>query len=161
MNIYDYAMQLEKDGERYYRELAGTIVNAGLRNIMTMLADAEVKHYELFARMKRDEAVEVPDSPLINDVKNIFVRMREEGEVITADGSEIDLYARAQGIEEQTRDFYREKAGALADGTQQRAFLKIADEEQRHYLILDNIIEFVARPFNWLENAEWYHLEEY
>ncbi len=20
---------------------------------------------------------------------------------------------------------------------------------------------FVARPFNWLENAEWYHLEEY
>lgn len=161
MNIYDYAMQLEKDGERYYRELAGTIVNAGLKNIMTMLADAEVKHYELFERMKRNEAVEVPDTPIINDVKNIFVRMREEGDVLTADGSEVDLYTRAQEIEEKTRDFYREKAGELDDASQRSAFLKIAEEEQRHYLILDNIIDFVARPFNWLENAEWYHLEEY
>lgn len=161
MDIYDYAMQLEKDGELYYRELSGRVVNAGLKNILTMLADAEVKHYELFGKMKRNEPVEVPDSPILDDVKNIFVKMRDEGEAITDNGSEVDLYARAQQIEEKTRDFYREKAGEVADPRQKQALLRIADEEQRHFLILENIIEFVSRPFTWLENAEWYHLEEY
>ena len=44
MNVYDYAMQLEKDGEDYYREAAGLSANTGLTRILTMLADAEVVH---------------------------------------------------------------------------------------------------------------------
>lgn len=35
------------------------------------------------------------------------------------------------------------------------------EEEKKHYFLLDNIIEFVSRPEQWLENAEFYHLEEY
>lgn len=161
MDIYEYAMQLEKDGEHYYRELAEKIVNPGLKNIMRMLADAEVNHYNIFRKMKNNEAVEVPETPILSEVKNIFVRMREEGDVITADGSEIDLYTRAQEIEVKTRDYYREQAGKVGDPHQKEIFLRVAEEENKHYFILENIIDFVARPFNWLENAEWYHLEEY
>ncbi|MEW6117731.1 MAG: ferritin family protein [Nitrospirota bacterium] len=161
MDIYEYAMQLEKDGEHYYRELAGKVVNPGLKNILTMLADAEVRHYNIFRKMRSDEPVEVPDVTILKDVKNIFVRMSEEGDVITADASEIDLYSRAQEIEVKTRDYYREQAGKVGEPHQKEIFLKVAEEENKHYFILENIIDFVARPFNWLENAEWYHLEEY
>ncbi len=161
MDIYEYAMQMERDGESYYRELSGKAASAGLKNILTMLADAEVKHYDIFRKMKEGEPAQVPDTPILEDVKNVFVKMKEEKDSVISDGSEIDLYKRAQGIEEMTRDFYLEKAEEMKGLPQREVFLKVADEEKRHYLILENIIDFVSRPFNWLENAEWYHLEEY
>ena len=42
-----------------------------------------------------------------------------------------------------------------------RIFQKLAEEEKKHYFLLENIIQFVSRPETWLENAEFYHLEEY
>ena len=52
MNIFDYAMQMEKDGEVYYREIAEKTSNKGVRNILKMLADAELMHYEIFEKMR-------------------------------------------------------------------------------------------------------------
>ena len=75
--------------------------------------------------------------------------------------SEIDLYRKAQDIEQKTMDFYREKADKAVDAYEKAVLLKLADEEKRHYFILENIVEFVSRPEQWLENPEWYHIEEY
>ena len=86
--------------------------------------------------------------------------MREGQEPLEVNGSQIVLYRKAQDIEKKTRDFYREKS-AEVDEAQRTMFLKIADEEQKHYDILENIIDVVTRPETWLENPEWYHLEEY
>lgn len=159
MDIYEYAMQLEKDGENFYREVALRTANKGLKTILTMLADAEVKHYKLFQNMKNNDKVQMPDTPILNDVRNIFIEMREKKQ-FEADVSEVELYRKAQGIEEQTRDFYLAKAGEAAPD-QKEIFLKIAGEEKRHYLILENIIRFVSQPDIWLEDPEWYHLEDY
>ena len=74
---------------------------------------------------------------------------------------QIDAYKKARDIEKKSRDFYLEKAGELSDPTQKELCLKIAEEEQKHYLILDNIIEFISHPDTWLENAEWRHIDEY
>ncbi len=159
MDIYEYAMQMEKDGENFYREVASKTNNSGLKTILTMLADAEVRHYSLFKNMKNNDKVGMPDSPILNDVKNIFIDMREKKQ-FEADISQIELYKKAQGIEKQTRDFYLDKADKVAP-EQKEIFLKIADEEKRHYLVLENIIKFVSKPDIWLENPEWYHLEDY
>ena len=40
-------------------------------------------------------------------------------------------------------------------------FNKIADEEKRHQTVIENVIRFLDRPRQWLENAEWHHLEDY
>ncbi len=161
MNIYDYAMQMEKDGEDYYRDLARKINNAGIKKILVMLADAEVKHYVILQKMKNDEKVQALDSGILLNAKNIFVKMKEEDDTIGINISQIELYKKAQEIEEKSRKFYLEKAGEAVNPAQKEIFSKIADEEKKHYFILENVIEFVSRPQNWLENAEWYHLEEY
>jgi rubrerythrin len=44
MNIYEYAMKMEKDSENYYSGLANKTDDAGLKNILKMLANDEVKH---------------------------------------------------------------------------------------------------------------------
>jgi rubrerythrin len=161
MEVYDYAMQMEKDGESYYRDGAARSGNKGLQHILTMLADAEVKHYNIFKQMKENQPVHLGDATVLQDVKNIFVRMREEGNPQGVTVSEIDLYKGAQEIEKKTEDFYLEKAAQVGDAVQQEIFLQVAKEENKHYFILEQIIEFVSRPDHWLENAEFYHLEDY
>jgi rubrerythrin len=72
-------------------------------------------------------------------------------------------YRKACAIEEMSQKFYLEKADLVEDGYERQIFLRLAKEEERHLRIMENIVEFVSRPEpgNWLENAEWHHLEEY
>ena len=160
MDIYEYAMQMEKDGESYYRELAAQAQSDGIRNILTLLANAEVKHYRIFERMKQHESTQPIDLAYLVNIKNVFAEMRDNKAPMTENGSQIELYRKAQELEKKTRDFYREKAGKVEE-SQKAIFLKIADEEQKHFNILETIIDMVSRPQTWLENPEWYHLEDY
>lgn len=159
MDIYDYAMKMEKDGEGYYHELQGRTTNRGLKTILGMLIDAEVRHYRLFQNMKLHQKVSVPDDPLLAEVKNIFQRMKEQKD-LDVDVSQKDLYRKAQDIEVASRAFYLEQAGKVQDPSQKEAFEKIAAEEQRHYIVIENILNFISKPETWLENAEWYEMEE-
>ncbi len=160
MDIFAYAMQMEKDGEAYYRELSAKTENKGIKNIMTRLADAEVIHYNIFQAMKRNERTPETDSKSLEGIKNIFARLKEDGPS-GVDSTQAALYTKAQDLEKKTCDFYVEKAEESKDDIQKTIFKKVANEERKHYLILENIIDFVNRPDTWLENPEWYHLEEY
>jgi len=159
MNIFEYAMQMEKDGEEYYRQMAGKTANKGLQAILTMLADEEVKHYKTIEKMQTQEP-HIEDATILSDVRNIFVQIKESGESFDFDIQQTELYRKARDIEKNSRDFYTEKANEVTEEYQRELFLKLADEERKHYVLLDNIIEFVSKPEYWLENAEFFHLEE-
>ncbi|MBN2289397.1 MAG: rubrerythrin, partial [Candidatus Glassbacteria bacterium] len=64
-------------------------------------------------------------------------------------------------LEKKSEDFYQEKSSEVDDPAHKEVLLKLADEERKHYWILENIIEFVSRPDAWLENAEFHKLERY
>jgi len=160
MGIFEFAMKMEKDGENYYRELATKTVNRGLGNIFIMLANAEVIHYNVFKKMKEHEKIEAAPAAILSGVKNVFEKMKEENDT-NVNMAETEWYKKAQEIEKASRDFYLKEAGEVERADQKETFLRIAEEEKRHYLILEKIIDFVSRPQTWLEDAEWYHLEEY
>ena len=160
MNIFEYAMQMEKDGEDYYRRLARQTANKGLKTILAMLADEETKHYNAVERMQTAEA-HMAETTILTDAKNIFAQIKESSESFDFDIKQTELYRKAQDIEERSQDFYLEKANEVKEEYQKGLFLKLAEEEKKHYFLLDNIIEFVSRPEHWLENAEFYHLEKY
>jgi rubrerythrin len=160
MDIFDFAMKMEKDGEHYYRELDRSTRNAGLKSILEMLIEAEVRHYRLFENMKAHKAVEVGDAPILKDVRNIFEQMKQRKD-FEVDVSQKDLYLKAQEVEAKSRAFYLEQAEKMQDAAQKTAFEKIAAEEQRHYVVIENVLSFISRPETWLEDAEWYHLEDY
>lgn len=48
MEALELAMQMEKEGEQFYRELAEQEKNIGFREIFSKLAEDEQKHYHLF-----------------------------------------------------------------------------------------------------------------
>ncbi len=160
MNIYEYAMQMEKDGENYYRQLAEQTTNKGLKTILEMLADEEVIHYNVIENLKASQPT-LAETTLLTDAKNLFAQMRDSNENIDSDLGQIELYKKAQDIEKKSQDFYQKKADEVKKEYQKGILLRLANEEKKHYFLLENIIEFVSRPEQWLEDAEFNHLEEY
>jgi rubrerythrin len=160
MDIFAYALQMEKDGESFYREIASKTNNKGLQTILTMLADEEVKHYRAIENMRQDK-YQMTETTVLDNARNIFVEMKDAEEEFEPEQEQTKSYEKAQEIEKKSQQFYQEKAGQTDKGDQKKLFERLAEEEQKHYLLLENIIEFVSRPKLWLENAEWYHLEEY
>jgi len=161
MTIYEFGMQMEKDGEMYYRELAQKTEDIGLQHILTLLAEDEVKHYAILESFKNEDKREFIETKILADARNVFQRLKEEAEEWHPREDQLDLYKKAQGLEQQSSDFYLSKANEVAEVYQREIFLKLAEEEKKHYFLLENMIEFISRPKTWIENAEFHHLDEY
>ncbi len=164
MNIYEFAMQMEKDGEKFYLLLASNCQVEGIATIFTMLANEEVKHYNTIAQLQNHSGnFSLVKTTVLENVKNIFIRMKEEKADVRFDSSELESYRKAMAIEEMSWKFYLDKAADAGEEAVKQIFLRLAGEEEKHLRIMENVVEFVARPEpgNWLENAEWHHLDEY
>ena len=160
MDIYEFAMKMEQDGEQYYLDLAQNAVNTGFKNIFTMLAKAERVHYDLFRKMRDNEKTAVPASKLLSEVRNIFEGMKDEKKEADVPASQIELYGKARDIEKKSMDFYLAQAEGAGDPYHKDIFSRIAGEEKRHLFIMEEIINFISQPGSWLENPEWYKIEE-
>lgn len=161
MDLFEFAMQKEKLSEDYYRQLAAQTDNAGLKSIFNMLADEEAHHFSVVEQMRNSVPGEFSGTDVLSEAQQVFARMREGTGKFDFDAGQIEIYRKARDIEGQSRKFYLEKADEVQDPSQKGIFKKLAEEEKKHYFLLDNIIDFVARPETWLENAEFYHLDEY
>jgi len=162
MNIYKYAMKMEKDSENYYSELANKTGDVGLQNILKMLANDEVKHYNIIEQMmKTDVSAELAETGILKKVKNIFIKIKGKNIVFDFDLLQVDFYRKAQEIEEKSYKFYIEMSDKAEIESQRKIFLKLAEEEKKHMFLLENLVEFVSRPETWIENAEFNHLDDY
>ena len=160
MDIYKYAMQMELDGKSFYLDLAKKTDNAGIKNILTMVAESEDKHYNVILSMQRNDKTQYSaDTEVLTNVKNIFMKMKEEKE-IDVDTSQVDVYKKALEVETNSENFYLERADEEKDPHKKEIFLTLASEEKNHCVLLENLVNLVSQPDNWLENSEWYHVDE-
>lgn len=155
MNVYEYAMNVEKEGEKFYRELAEKSPNDGLKRIFTMLADEEVKHYNVFKNMLKKDTLDINKLNLITDTKTIFETLNAEKDNVNFDADQIKYYEEAIAKEDDSYNFYIQKANELEDEKEKAIFIQIAKEETKHKVILENIVSFVQEPTNWVASAEF------
>lgn len=161
MDIFRFAMEKEKYAEDYYRDLAERTSSTGLKKILTMLADEEAKHYQVVQEMKSKTPAQVTDTPVLANAAKVFEKMRDAVERFDFDLSEADLYRKACDIEKESQRYYREKAEEVIDPDQKDIFLQLAEEENKHLLLVERIGDFVSKPETFLENAEMYHFDDY
>lgn len=155
MNVYEYAMKVEKEGEAYYREMSAKSPNAGLKKIFSMLADEEVKHYNVFKSMLKKSDLDLENLNLLTDTKTIFQTLQEEKDNVKFDADQINYYKDAITREENSHNFYVEKAKDLEDETEKKIFIQIAEEEVKHKEVLEEIVSFLEEPENWVASAEF------
>lgn len=155
MNVYEYAMKVEKEGEAYYRKMASVATNSGLKKIFTMLADEEVKHYKVFKDMMKKEVIDLDTLDLITDTETIFKTLEKQKNSVDFNTSQIQFYKDAIAREGDAHDFYAQKAEEIENHTEKTIFLQIAEEENKHKIILEEIVHFLEEPTEWVASAEF------
>lgn len=154
MDVLDVALQTEKEGEAYYRQLAYRTSNTGLRTILNMLADEEVKHQRVL-----EQGGAAGPSAILTRAKNIFAEMEADQAILSDESSQVDLYRDALVLEERSRDFYAQTATEQADQNRAGLFEMLAREEAKHAMLIRGIVDFVSHPKIWLEDATFNHLD--
>lgn len=158
MDILEFALEKERLSREYYQRLADEAENPGLRNILQMLADEESKHCQVIESMKQHIEGHMTETDVLEEAKDIFNGIKESVEKFDFSVSEVELYRQARSKEQRSMEFYMQKAGEVEDETQKDIFLKLADQEHKHLIVIDNICEFVEKPECYLENAEFVHM---
>jgi len=160
VDIYKFAMQMELDGRHFYLDLAKKTKNAGIKSVLTMMAESEAKHYNVILDMQKNDKTEYSkDVEVLTKIKNIFAKMKEEKE-IDVDVSQVEFYKKASEIEADSEKFYLERADEEKDPHRKEIFLTLANEEKGHCILLENLVNLVSQPDSWIENSEWYDIDE-
>jgi rubrerythrin len=68
LEIIDIAIQLEKNGEKVYRQAAGQVTDTELKKMLIWFADEEIRHADFFSSLKK--GVEEDASKHINEEMN-------------------------------------------------------------------------------------------
>lgn len=161
-NIFDYAIGIEKEGYRFYKELAEKTEHKGLKAIFTMLMNDEKDHEKLFTDLKADEKFTHEETNILKEAHSVFKESAESGTFMEGiNKSSIEAYKHALDIEKKVAHYFKTKADETLDPQQKKILLRLAAEEEKHVFLIENILEFVSRPETWIENAEFNHLMDY
>ena len=161
LDVFEYALKMEADGEKLYRTLAARTADAGVKGIFNDLAGDEAKHAQVIRELAKGAVPEMAQTKILESAKNVFSGMDAKQAFQAAGDDQIALYRQALDVETKSRDFYKSQAGRAGEKGIRAIFERLADEESRHMSLVENMLEFISRPQTWLENAEFNHLEEY
>ena len=161
MNVFDFAMQMEADGKAHYEKLAAETPIVGLRNIFFMMAADEQKHYVTIQSMKAGGYGAMTGSNVLDEAKNVFQGLMNEKILIGGLGKDLDGYRYAMKVEADSVKLYEDMAKKENSAEVVQILLKIANEEKRHYNIMENLYDFVLAPQNFLAWGEFSNLKEF
>ena len=160
MDIFEFAIQMERDGQQYYHELASKTTHTGMKDILNVLAADELGHQHVIEQIRAGSDI-VAETEVLAKAKNVFQQMKDFGGKIDLSGDEESLYRRAIELEQRSVSFYLDRADQVETPEQKALFRKLAEEEKKHWYLLDCLLNFLASPETWLEDAEFGRLDEY
>ncbi len=163
MSIFEHAMKMEEDGRAYYLAHAEKTTVPALKKILLELAEDELKHYNLFKALRDSQSAsyeEAGATTIFATTKNVFEVLKSEQAGKSLPSDPISVWEHARQVEKDAEEFYRGKASEADDDNQKNIWSRIADEEHRHYQALDNVVRFLNKPTQWLEDAEWSNLAD-
>ena len=136
--IYDLAIRIEKNGERFYRKAMERFSNEGLRSMLVRLADDEVRHEEFFARKKsglrekpEDPEIEAAASGILQGILGDQTFSLKEANPADLK-SEKDLLNLAVEFEKDTILFYEMLTPLVTRKQTLKGLEEIIQEEKRH-----------------------------
>ncbi|KYZ75343.1 rubrerythrin [Anaerosporomusa subterranea] len=165
MNIFDYALKMELDGEAFYRNLAATVNDADLKTVLEALADDEQRHYKIIQLAQRQTFQYIESDPSLRKLENVFANQEFVGDkqafIAKLKDEQIDVYRAALVKEQESVELYKK----LKESSQQQAEIviceKLLHEEKKHAEVIGNIIEMLNHVNDWVEAAEFNHQDAY
>lgn len=158
-NAIKEAIQLEINGKNFFTQAAESTHNELGKKMFQGLADAEVKHLEVFSQLftsilkekdwkKYIRGEELKGkSPLIEELTS---RMKKaEGK------SDIEALSIGMELEEKAIKHFQKSAEEVDDPQAKEIFLNICEEEKFHYDLLQSQRDSLTHSGFWLDSAEF------
>lgn len=159
MNSIELAIQMELDGKRFYLQQAERTEDSGLKSIFHTLAEEESIHARILKSKEETLPYELVDT--YSEIKNIFMEIGEHKSLIKQLPDALDVYNLALANEQKSLDLYREMLGEAKDEKEKKIFEFLIEQESDHYKVLEQLVEMVNRPNEWVESAEFGLRKEY
>lgn len=163
MEIYSFAKAIEKKGAEYYRKLANETELDEIKGVFEHLAVEEDNHYKMLETMELGSTSVITDmtDSAIEKAKNVFAALARGIKMPATLRNSTEAYKKGLELENESIAYYRKARETAPDASQKKIIDMILEQERSHARIMESMIEFVNRPSQWLENAEWYHLDAY
>lgn len=144
--IFDLAVKIEENGERFYRKALADVSDTRLRDLFGWLADEEIRHREWFISNRdrlhsgQDIFLEEAQSAVLTEIVGDQTFSLEEAELPKLHRTE-DLIDLAREFEKDTIIFFEMIRSVLSDPETLKRLEEIIEEEKRHIELLDEYEE--------------------
>ncbi|UWG96598.1 ferritin family protein [Dehalobacter sp. DCM] len=161
MNDLKFAITMELDGEKYYRQQAEINKNNSLYTVCLMLANDEKNHARFLTDTLNKKFYQLVDTTTLSTAKNIFQGMSDIQIAGKEIASQLDFYRIALEKEKQSIDFYT-KYYAKAEGAKEKELFEyLIRQEKQHFEVLNELVSLLSHAEEWVENAEFGIRKEY
>ena len=168
MDIYDFALKMEMDGDRYYFDQAAKATHAELRVVLKGLAEDEQRHYRIVQQLQNQKREFIEPDPAISAARNVFAIAgdkpfipKDQDSIAKWKDEQRDVYQAALRKEEESVRTYTNLKEAVESPAEKGILEKLVQEEESHAEVLGNIIEMINRAHEWVESAEFHHKKPY
>jgi rubrerythrin len=149
------AIRMEEEGIRFYSKAAEEAENGLVKKMFASLVKDEERHRAIFQEMAAQEGVrpsranELDESSPVKRIRSVFKGARAKVKKSVRSTDEVQAIDFALGMEEKAYFFYAEAAKKVTDAQEKRILLKIAEEENEHFRILNDTRLYLTYPEMW------------
>ena len=149
MKAVEIAMKTETDAIDFYGKAARKTAHPVGKQMFLSIIDDEKRHLEVLKCIFEGMDIDFPGESPIKKIRTVFEENR--GAMLSrvaATADETQALEIAMRMEKESVDFY-EKAAAGASGREKTVFERLIKEEEQHYTIFSNTLQFLTDTGNW------------
>ena len=155
MNLLEFAINMELEGEKYYNKQAENNNDNGLKNIFLMLAKDENDHAKILQNKSNNLPYELNNNETLSEAKNLFNGLKDLKNEIKQTPEQLDLYRAALEKEKESIHLYEKLLSEANDDKSIDLFKFLIHQEKDHYTTLDELVSQINKCNDWVESAEF------
>lgn len=147
----EIAEKQEADGIAWYSKIVEKCDSEAGKQMFRSFVEDEERHLRWVKSMAEGLGIDLSDAPLPREsIKTVFTAAKgEEEEVAKATDSQKDAISVALDMEKESYANYKQAAGKAEDPKVKEVFERLALEENQHYEMLTNTLEYLNNNDQW------------
>ncbi|MBE0448796.1 MAG: ferritin family protein [Actinobacteria bacterium] len=153
------AIEFERNGEAFYRQLIGSVSDPFAKKVLVFLADEEVDHINkiemfndsLLGKSEFDFETEC-NLELPDRVQALVqAKMRDTDKNVSPESDDLDIYDVAIALEARSRELYEQALNETDNERVETFFRFLLAEEREHYDLLASSKRYLSDPSYYFE----------
>ncbi|MCO1601741.1 ferritin-like domain-containing protein [Desulfosporosinus nitroreducens] len=161
MDILEFAIKMELEGEKYYTEQAKINKDNSLSTVFLLLAKDENIHAKILENKVNKLSFDLKQSETLSEAKSVFNDLGTLKNELKQVPNQLDVYRSALENEKESINLYRKYLSEATDNESKKVFEYLIKQEEDHYAIIDQIVTLINHSEEWVESAEFGKREEY